>query len=238
MSGWAARRFWTAAHVVEVGGRYTVELDGRPVKTPAKAPLSLPTRALARAVAAEWDAQEGEVRPQTMPMTRSANSAIDKVTPQFDEVAALIADYGASDLICYRADGPRVLVERQAAAWDPLMAFSARDLFAPLVVTTGVIPVDQPSASLERLRAAVRALDPFALTAFHDLVALSGSLIIGFATIRGHAAPEALWATSRIDEDWQAELWGTDEEAAAAAALKRAAFLDAFRFHQLALGGN
>ncbi len=238
MSGWTAKRFWKQAAVAARDAGYTVELDGRPLKTPAKASLIVPTRALAGALAAEWDAQEGQVRPETMPMTRSANSALDKVAPQFEAVAEIVAEYGASDLICYRAAAPAGLVARQAEVWDPLMQFAARELGAPLVATTGVMPVAQPQASLDRLGAAVRALDPFALTAFHDLVALSGSLVIGFAAIRGHGEPDALWSASRLDEDWQAEVWGPDDEAEATAALKRQAFLDALRFHALSRSGS
>ncbi len=238
MSGWSAKRFWTRADVVEQDAGFAVELDGRPVKTPAKAPLVLPTRALAEAVAAEWDAQQGHVRPETMPLTRWSNSAIDTVTPQFDAVVEIVAAYGATDLVCYRAETPAGLVARQAEGWDPLMQFAARDLGAPLVATTGVIPVAQPPASLARLEAAVRTLDPFALTAFHDLVSLSGSLVLGFAVIRGVAAPEALWDVSRLDEAWQAEVWGSDDEAEAAAALKRQTFLDAFKFHELSRYAN
>jgi chaperone required for assembly of F1-ATPase len=234
VSGWAAKRFWKQAMVAERDSGFAVELDGSLVRTPAKAPLILPSRELAEAIAAEWDAQGTLLKPHTMPMTRSANSAIDKVTPQFDEVAALIADYGASDLICYRADRPAALVARQAEVWDPLMTFAAQALQAPLVATTGVVPVAQPPASLQRMRAAVRSMDPFALTGFHDLVALSGSLVIGFAVVRGHAPPGLLWAASRVDEEWQAGQWGRDDEAEAAAALKRTAFLDAVRFHSLA----
>lgn len=233
MSGWSAKRFWTRADVVEQDAGFAVELDSRAVKTPAKAPLVLPTRALAGAVAAEWDAQQGQVRPETMPMTRWANSAIDTVIPQFDAVVEIVAAYGASDLICYRAEAPAGLVARQAEGWDPLMQYAARDLGAPLVPTTGVIPVAQPPGSLARLDSAVRALDPFALTALHDLVSLSGSLVIGFAAIRGWDAPESLWDVSRLDEAWQAEVWGSDDEAEAAAALKRQTFLDAFRLHEL-----
>jgi chaperone required for assembly of F1-ATPase len=198
-----------------------------------KAPLILPTRDLAVAVAAEWQAQEGTVDPRTMPFTRTANSAIDKVTPQFGEVAAMLAAYGESDLLCYRAEGPAALIERQARAWDPVLSWAGSALEAPLVATAGVIHVAQPPASLAALRQKVCALDPFKLSAFHDLVAISGSLIIAFAVTRNRLAAEAAWDCSRIDERWQAELWGEDEEAAEAAALKRAAFLHADRFYAL-----
>lgn len=230
MSGWKAKRFWQAASVVPEGAGWGVRLDGRAVRTPAKAALVVPTEAMAQAIAAEWDAQAGEVAPATMPVTRAANSAVDKVTPQFDGVAAMLADYGGTDLLCYRAEGPEPLVARQAAAWDPLLDWAAREFGAPLTVGRGVVPVAQPAGSLERLAAAVRAHDAFRLTALHDLVAISGSLVIGLAVARGRLSAAEGWAASRIDETWQAELWGADAEAAEAETVKRAAMAEAARF--------
>lgn len=233
MSVWSARRFWTEARVQAGVEGYSILLDDRPVRTPLKAPLTLPTEALAKAVAAEWQAQEARVDPATMPYTRTANSAIDKVAPQFGEVAAMLADYGGTDLLCYRATGPASLIDRQSAAWDPLLDWAARDLAAPLQVTAGVMHVGQPATSLSRLQAAVLALTPFQLAAFHDLVAMSGSLVLALAVTRGRLAADEAWSLSRIDEDWQIEAWGADEEAAEIAALKQGAFLHADRFFAL-----
>lgn len=233
MSDWTMKRFWTETGVEAVGDGWTVTLDGRPIRTPAKATFALPTRAYAQACATEWEAQKDGVRPDTMPLTRSANSAIDKVRVQFDEVAEMIAAYGDTDLLCYRADGPERLVARQAAAWDPLLDWAAETFGARLVPTAGVMHQPQDPKALARLSKATRAFDPFALAAFHDLVALSGSLVIGFAAARGAQAPKALWKTSRIDEDWQAEIWGIDEEAATQSALKKQAFLDAAHIFSL-----
>ncbi len=233
MTEWKAKRFWTEAQVAEVEGGWEVRLDGRPVRTPGKQPLVLPTLALAEAIAAEWDAQEGVIDPLSMPCTRTANSAIEKVAPQKAEVAALLAAYGESDLLCYRAEGPAALIERQAAAWDPLLDWARTVLGAPLVPTAGIVHVAQPADSLSRLAARVAALGPFELAAFHDLVALSGSLVIALAVLDGHAPPEALWDVSRIDEMWQEEQWGTDEEAAEAAARRRGDFLQAKTFLDL-----
>jgi chaperone required for assembly of F1-ATPase len=229
MSGWTAKRFWTAATAVEGPGGWEVHLDGRPVRTPAKAPLRLPTAALARAIAAEWQAQGEKIDPAAMPLTRAANAAIDKVTPQREEVVAMLAAYGETDLLCHRAEAPAELVRRQAEVWDPLLDWVAEVLSAPLTPTTGVIGVPQPPESLARLRAEVAALDPFELTAFHDLVALSGSLVLALAALKGQAPAEALWQASRVDETWQEQLWGRDEEAARAAELKRRDFLQAMR---------
>ncbi|MDX5349748.1 MAG: ATPase [Paracoccaceae bacterium] len=233
MSVWAPRRFWTAASVVPAEGGFAVQLDGRPVRTPLKAPLLLPTGALAEEVAAEWQRVEGKVDPSVMPFTRMANSAIDKVAPQFDAVAGMLAEYGGSDLTCYRAEGPLGLVARQSEGWDPLLAWAAATLGAPLHPTVGVMHREQPAASLAALAAAVHALTPFQLAAFHDLVALSGSLVLALAVTRGRLTAEEAWTLSRIDETWQIEEWGEDEEAAEMAARKHADFLQADRFFAL-----
>ena len=233
MSGWAAKRFWTAARVEPVPGGFGVALDARAVTTPARARLVVPTEALARAIAAEWDAQTGRVDPRTMPFTRAANAAVDKVAVAFDEVAAMVAAYGGSDLLCYRAEGPPALVARQAAGWDPLIAWAGAALGAPLRVTAGVMPVEQPGASLAALGARVAAMGAFRLTGFHDLVAISGSLVLGFAVAEGRLDAGAAWALSRIDERWQADLWGRDDEAEALEAVRHAAFVQAERFYRL-----
>lgn len=233
MTAWKAKRFWTEATVAAAEGGWTVRLDNRPVKTPAKSPLIVPTQALAHAIAAEWDAQTGEVKPDTMPFTRAANSAIDKVAPQRDAVVAIIAAYGASDLLCYRAPGPEALAMRQSQAWDPLLDWADAEFGARLAVTAGVMPVAQDALALDRLAQAVGALDAFQIAAFHDLVSLSGSLVIALAVLRGRLAADSAWALSRIDEDWQIEEWGEDEEAAELTAVKQAAFLQAARFYGL-----
>lgn len=230
---WKPKRFWKAAAAVPVEGGYSVQLDGRPVKTPAKAPLVVPTLAMAQALAAEWDAQQGEVHPDTMPASRAANSAIDKVAPQFAEVAELIAAYGGSDLLCYRATGPEPLVARQAAAWDPLLEWAAARYQAPLVATAGVMHIAQPPGSLAALSAAVFACTPFELAALHDLVAITGSLVLGLAVAEGRLTADDAFALSRIDEHWQIEQWGADEEAAALESAKHQALCDAARFYQL-----
>ena len=235
MSGWKAKRFWKTATAEPCEGGFTVRLDGRAVKTPAKAAFVVPTLALAEAAAREWDAQEGAVKPETMPVTRAANSAIDKLGQQRDEVVGLLAAYGASDLLCYRATGPEGLIARQAAGWDPLLGWSATDLGAPLHVTAGIVPIAQPAESLIRLRAVVDAFDPFRLAAFHDMVAITGSLILALAVTRGRLSAAEAFDLSRIDESWQAEFWGVDEDAAALEVGKRQALLEAERFYALCL---
>lgn len=233
MSDWAPKRFWKDTKATACDGGYTVTLDGRTVRTPAKTGFVLPSLALAERCAAEWEAQAEEIQPATMPMTRMANSALDKVSLQHGEVADMLAGYGDSDLTCYRADTPEELVARQASAWDPLLAWLDETFGVRLEPRTGVIHAPQDAAGLARLTAEVHALDNFRLAAFHDLVSLSGSLVIGFAVARGHMTPDEAWELSRIDEIWQIEQWGDDEEAAEHAALKRQAFLDAALFFQL-----
>lgn len=233
MSGWKAKRFWKDVSVKATDGGFQVLLDARPVRTPAKAALALPTRAMAEAVAAEWRTVGEVVDPRLMPVTRGANAALDKVAPQFDEVAGLIAAYGGSDLLCYRADGPQELVEAQAAVWDPMLTWAERTHGAPLQVTRGINPVPQPDDSLKNLTRPVLACTPFQLTALHDLVSLTGSLVLGLAATTDEFDPAALWRLSRFDEDWQARLWGQDEEASAIAERKREDFLRACYFWKL-----
>lgn len=228
MSGaWKAKRFWKEANVAEAPDGYGILLDDRPVKTPAKRGLVVPTQAMAEVIAAEWDAQEGEINPHLMPATKTANAAIDKVAVQHAEVADMLAAYGDSDLLCYRADHPDELVARQAAAWDPMLAWAAEALGARLMPRTGVMHAPQDPAALAELSARTHALTSFELAAFHDLVSLSGSLILGFAVAEGARTPLDVWTLSRLDEIWQAEQWGKDDEAEALAALKQEQFLHA-----------
>jgi chaperone required for assembly of F1-ATPase len=233
MSAWTAKRFWKQATASACEGGFTVTLDGRAVKTPAKSLLVVPTLAMAEAIALEWDAQDGVIKPDTMPVTRAANSALDKVAPQFAEVAALLAAYGETDLLCYRATGPQELIDRQAAGWDPLLDWAAQTYGAPLLVTAGVVHITQPEPSVRALWAAVHGFDNFRLAALHDLIAITGSLVLALAvTARRLTAAEA-WDLSRIDETWQNELWGVDDEAAELEAFKREALLAAERFFGL-----
>ena len=233
MSEWKARRFWTAVTVAPEAEGYTVKLDGRLVKTPGKSTLILPSEEMAREVAVEWEAQEDVVNPLSMPFTRSANSAIDKVAPQHREVAEMLAAYGDSDLLCYRADAPEALVARQDELWNPALDWAADALGARLEPRTGVIHAPQAAEPLARLAARVHDMTNYQLTGFHDLVSLSGSLILGFAATRGWRDPETLWQLSRLDEVWQEEQWGSDEEAQAMAETKRQAFHHAHRFFEL-----
>lgn len=237
MTEWKARRFWKAASVRADDAGFRVMLDERPLMTPGRLPLILPTAALAQAVAGEWDAQAEVIDPHAMPLTRAANSAIEKVAPQFSGVAAMLAEYGSTDLLCYRAEDPAELGRRQAEAWDPLVDWAATELRAPLRITHGVIPVDQDASSLSRFRRHLGGLDAFGLTALHDLVTLPGSLVLGLAVIRGRIDADTAFRLSRIDEAFQIERWGSDAEADDAAESRRAAMLVAERLWHLARAG-
>ena len=228
------KRFWKSAEAAAVEGGFGVQLDGRPLRTPAKAALVLPTRALAGAVAAEWDAQTGEVDPASMGLTRYANSAIDRVTPHFDQIVEQVAAYGGSDLLCYRSATPATLVAREAAAWDPVLAWLESRYGVKLVLVEGLMHAEQPAAMLAKLREAVADHDAFTLAALHELTAISGSLGIGLAVAEGQLEAGAGFRASRVGEDWQAEQWGEDDLATAAAKAKLQDFLEAARFHELA----
>lgn len=227
MSDWKAKRFWKQAAVVPADGGHTVELDGRPIKTPAKRLLVVPTEKMATAIAAEWQAQEAVIDPNTMPCTKTANAALDKVAIQHAEVADMLAAYGDCDLLCYRADSPQELIDRQNAQWDPMLDWAEHALGVRLLPRTGIMHVPQSDHAVRVLTDRTHALDKFELAAFHDLVSLSGSLILAFAATFNARDMDSLWDMSRLDEMWQAELWGVDEDAEALAAAKKASFLHA-----------
>lgn len=234
MSEWKQKRFWKTATVDQTNSGWTVTLDGRAVKTPAKAGLILPTQKMAEAIAAEWDAQEEVVNPLSMPFMRSANAAIDKVAVQHCEVADMLAAYGDADLLCYRADAPQALIDRQAAEWDPYLDWAAETLGARLQPRTGLMHESQDARALATLSRRVHGLSEFELAAFHDLVSLSGSLILGFAAAQDLHPALTIWATSRLDEIWQEEQWGEDEEAQKVAQIKLTSFLHAKAFFDVA----
>ncbi|BAV65061.1 ATP12 family chaperone protein [Sphingobium cloacae] len=218
------KRFYQDAAVVAGEGGFGIQLDGRPVRTPARALLALPDAALAEAVAREWRAQGDAIDPRSMPFTGLANAAIDQIAPHREAFAAGIARYAETDLLCYRAEAPEALVARQAAAWDPLLDWAVARYDVAFRVTRGLLPVAQPPETLERLAQAVEAFDPFTLAGLSTLVTLSGSLVCGLAVVEGGHEPAAIWAAAEIDEVWQAEQWGEDAEAAARGALRREEF--------------
>jgi chaperone required for assembly of F1-ATPase len=206
------KRFYAEAAVGEADGGFAVRLDGRIARTPAKTPLIVPTRALAEAVAAEWAAQVETIAPASMPLTRLAHSALDGVARTLEETISDIAAYAGSDLVCYRALEPEALAQRQAAAFDPVLAFAERELGARFMLAGGIMPVAQPEASLRAVRAAMPR-EPFAVTALHILTTLSGSALMALMAAKGAISSEAAWAAAHVDEDFQIARWGADDEA-------------------------
>ncbi len=195
--------------------QFRVLLDGKPVRTPAKAVLAAPTRALAEAMAAEWKAQREQIDPESMPLTRLVNSAIDGVRGREAEVSAEIVKYAASDLVCYRASEPEELVRLQAERWDPVLAWSRDRLGARFEVAQGVMPVRQSQAATAAVRAALADREAFALAALHVMTTLMGSALLALAHAHGELDAEAAWSAAHVDEDWQIAKWGADAEAAA-----------------------
>src|SRR6266851_4755001 len=208
------KRVYTAVETRPVDDGWGVALDGRPMRTPAKNELILPSEALAAAIAAEWDAQQEEIHPATMPLTRLAATAIDRTPPQRDLVVAETANYADTDLVCYRADHPPALAARQEAVWQSLIDWAAQRYDAALAVTAGIVPTRQSAATLQAFAAIVAAQDDFRLTALHALTAGCGSLVIALALLQGRLDAEAAFAASQLDESFQIEAWGEDAEAA------------------------
>ncbi len=207
------KRFWDSARAAEHEAGIAIALDDRPVRTPGKRILVVPTQALADAIAAEWNAQGDTVEPSGMPLTRHANSAVDGVTLRRAEVIEEVARYGATDLICYRATDPPELVERQSASWQPLVHWIDSEFGIRLEVVSGVLPVAQSQATVDAFHAAVSAFDDFPLTGLHAAAAACGSLVIALALARGRLDAEAAWSLSQLDETYQIERWGEEAEA-------------------------
>lgn len=224
------KRFYKTAGV---GADNGVLLDGRPVRTPGRAPLAPPSADLAGAIADEWAAQGETIDPRSMPLTGLANAAIDRIAPAQAAFAHGLAVYGESDLLCYRAEGPAPLVRRQAELWDPILHWAEDRYGIAFEVTAGITHRPQPPETVRRLAAAVSARDPFELAGLSPLVTVSGSLVIALALAEGAISLDTAWTAAALDEQWQAEQWGEDEEAAKALAGRRADFAAASRFLSL-----
>ena len=222
----AAKRFWTDVTVEDRG----IRLDGRALKTPARADLILPTQALAAAIAEEWRAVEGEIDPRTMPLTGLANAAIDRIAPDTAAFAAGLARYAEADLLCYRADHPTELTALQGETWDPPLDWARSRYDVDFVVTAGITHVEQPAETVKRLAAAVSARAAFHLAGLSPLVTLSGSLVLALALAEGEMTEENCWQAAELDQLWQAEQWGEDDLAITAREDKRRDFRAAARF--------
>lgn len=210
-----SKRFYRTASMDGAPPTWRVLLDGKPVRTPARREMAVPARALAEALAAEWEAQGERIDPATMPLTRLVNSALDGVAGREAEVRADIARYAADDLLCYRAETPAGLVRRQRHTWDPILAWARSELDAHLVTGQGIVPVTQPQAAIAAIAGALAELDALALAAHHVMTTLTGSALLALAHARGDVTAEEAWAAAHVDEDWQIGQWGEDAEAKA-----------------------
>jgi chaperone required for assembly of F1-ATPase len=206
------RRFYDKVAVEGGAEGFGILLDGKPVRTPARRLLAAPKRGLAEALAAEWQAQADVVDPATMPLTRLVNSIIDGVIDAPKPVAGEIAQYLASDLVFYRAEGPQGLVERQTRLWDPVVAWARETLGAGFVLARGIIFVAQPDEALAAARAVIPD-DPWRLGALSAITTLTGSALLALALAHGRLSIEEAWAAAHVDEDWNMEFWGRDERA-------------------------
>jgi chaperone required for assembly of F1-ATPase len=208
-----SRRFYRAVTVAPAPDGFRIKLDERGLRSPARRELVLPTRALAEAIAEEWRAQGDEIVPATMPLMQIAATAVDRVAAMPAETAAAIVSYAGADLLCYRAEAPAALVERQQRLWQPILDWAALHLDAPFVVTTGVMHRPQPQAALAAVQAAIAGLDPFRLAALSLVTAAAGSVVLALAVRAGRIDPATAAALSQLDERFQAEQWGEDVEA-------------------------
>ena len=219
------RRFYKTAEVTEEGGRFVLSLDGRRARTPGRNPLAAQSRALMLKIAEEWDRQRETIDPADMPLTRLLNSAIDGVAHTMAETRADLLRYAGADLLCYRAEEPDTLVERQAHAFDPVLRWAADELGARFHVTAGVTHVAQPNAALAAIGAELDAYDdPITLAALSVMTTLTGSALLALAVARGFLSAEAVWRAAHVDEDFQAERWGADAEAMAQRKARRREF--------------
>ena len=227
------RRFWTEVEVHPEDEGWGVRLDGRPVRTPARALLTVPAKALAEAIAEEWRSVEEAIDPRAMPMTGTANAAIDRVAPEREAFAGGLARYAEADLACYRSDWPPELVERQAKCWDPLLDWARRRFDVDFATTSRLLHVPQPQGTIEQLAHAVASLDSFRLAVLSPLVTIGGSLVAALAVLEKAITPQEAWNSVSIDERWQLEQWGSDSEAVVALENRERDFMSAARFLEL-----
>lgn len=207
------RRFYKAVTVAAAAGGVAVHLDGRTPKSPARAPLVLPTQSLAQLVADEWDAQVEVIDSTVMPATRLAFTAIDRISETRAEVACEVAAYAGSDLLCYRAEHPTPLVERQARDWQPVLDWAGGELGAPFIPVAGIIHTPQPPQTLAAVEALALSLDDFSLAGVAYAAGLLGSTVLALALLKGQIDGQTALDLSRLEETFQADIWGQDAEA-------------------------
>jgi chaperone required for assembly of F1-ATPase len=227
------KRFWESVAVQQDEAAWGVTLDGKPVRTPARAILAVPKQVLAEAIADEWRAIDSEIDPRAMPLTGLANAAIDRVAPDIGTFASGLAGYAEADLACYRSEWPPELVDRQAKAWDQLLDWGRRRFDVDFATTTGLTHVPQPPATIERLAHEVAVLDPFRLAGLSPLVTVGGSLLAALAVLDHALPPEAAWEAVSVDDRWQLGKWGQDADAELALETRRRDFFAGARFLEL-----
>ena len=208
------KRFYAGAGVAAEAGGFAIVLDGKPIRTPSGRQLVAPTAEIAEDIAAEWNAQGEFIDPLTMPLTRLANSVVDAAVERVDAVREDIVKYLGSDLLFYRAGHPEALVAREAALWDPLLFWAAEELGAHFILAEGIVHVRQPDSAVAAARAALPG-DPWSIAALHVITTLTGSALLALALLRGVVDQEQAWAAAHVDEDWNSEKWGADEEVVA-----------------------
>src|SRR5256714_3469763 len=218
------KRFYTSAGVAEAEGGFSITLDGKPIKTPSGKVVAAPRREIAAAIAAEWQAQGETIEPLTMPLTRFANSVVEAVVDRVDAVTEDVAKYLGTDLLFYRAGHPEALVAKEAEHWDPILYWAANELGAHFMLAEGIVHVTQPDTAIKAARA-VFPDDPWSIAALHVVTTLTGSALLALALTHGVRDPDQIWAAAHVDEDWDIEKWGIDDEVAA----RRAARLVDFK---------
>jgi chaperone required for assembly of F1-ATPase len=218
------KRFYATAGIVEAADGFAITLDGRPIRTPSGRQVVAPRRQIAEAIAAEWEAQQESIDPLTMPLTRFANSVVDAVVDRVEAVTDDVAKFFGSDLLFYRAGHPDALVAREATHWDPVLFWASDALGAHFILAEGIVHVRQPDSAVAAARAALPA-DPWSIAALHVITTLTGSALLALALVHGVLDQDQVWAAAHVDEDWNTEKWGADEEVAA----RRAARLVDFR---------
>jgi len=222
------KRFYTSAGVAEADGGFAVTLDSKPIRTPSGRQVVVPTRGIAEAIAAEWNAQDEMIDPLTMPLTRFANSVVEAVADRVDAVADDVAKYLGTDLLFYRAGHPEALVAKEAAHWDPILFWAADTLGAHFILAEGIVHVAQPEQAVAAARGAFPD-DPWSIAALHVVTTLTGSALLALALAHGARDAEQVWAAAHVDEDWNIEKWGMDEEVAARRAARLVDFQAAVR---------
>jgi chaperone required for assembly of F1-ATPase len=222
------KRFYKEAGVAETDGGFAITLDGKPIKTPSGRTVIVPVREIADAIAAEWRAQQETIDPLTMPLTRFANSVVESVVDRVALVRDDVAKYLHSDLLFYRAGHPQALVEREAAHWDPVLFWAADTLGAHFILGEGIMHVRQPDSAVEAAQSALPN-DPWSVAAVHVVTTLTGSALLALALAHGARDPDQVWDAAHVDEDWNRDQWGVDEEVAARRAAREVDFRAAVR---------